>query len=153
MATKSDILANTYIPWKMKKDNKKYEWYEHDLMTYFYDLKHEQLASNTDDYFKRARVISFDKINHECGGDPLKNPETFYQEIRKKDFSNYKTHVQNSAILSTIKSECDEIYFEHGFLENHFKSGSKIDIEKDLKSNGFFGKKSKKRIRSLIVPN
>ena len=57
---------------EMKKDNKKYEWYEHDLRTYFYDLKHKQLASNTDDYFKRAHVINFYKINHKCGGDPLK---------------------------------------------------------------------------------
>ena len=58
-------LTNTYTPAKTKKNNK-YDWYEHDLMTYFDDLKYEQLASNTDEYFKRAHIFNFDIINHDC---------------------------------------------------------------------------------------
>ena len=35
-------------------------------MTYFDDLKYEQLASNTDEFFKRAYIFNFDIINHDC---------------------------------------------------------------------------------------
>ena len=66
MATNNHILTNTYIPWKMKKENKKYEWYEYDLTTYFDDVKCGQFASDTDDSFKRAHVINFYIINHKC---------------------------------------------------------------------------------------
>ena len=45
------ILTNTYIPKKANKD--KYEWYEHDLMTYFDDLEYQQFASNTHGYKKK----------------------------------------------------------------------------------------------------
>lgn len=58
------ILVNTCIPKKTKKG--KFEWYEHDLTTYFDDFLYEQYASNTDAYFKRARVINFGIMNHEC---------------------------------------------------------------------------------------
>lgn len=101
-------------------------------MTYFDDLKYEQLASNTDEFFKRAYIFNFDIINHDCWGYPVKNAETYYQTIRKKDFNNYEDHVQNRADLSAIKSERNNVYFEHGILKRHFKPvNSKIDIEKE----------------------
>ena len=101
-------------------------------MTYFDDLKYEQLASNTDEFFKRAYIFNFDIINHDCWGYPVKNAETYYQTIRKKDFNNYEDHVQNRADLSAIKSERNNVYFKHGILKRHFKPvNSKIDVEKE----------------------
>ena len=75
------ILTNKYIPTKARD---KYEWDEHVLMTYFDDLKYRQFASNTDDYFRLACIVNFDIINHKYCGDPLQNPEVYYQTIRKK---------------------------------------------------------------------
>lgn len=40
-------------------------------MTYSEDLKYEQFASDTDNYFQLARVINFDIVHHECCGNPL----------------------------------------------------------------------------------
>ena len=56
---------------------------------YFDDLKYRQFTSNTDDYFKLARIVNFDIINHKCCGDPLQNPEVYYQTIQKKDFDSH----------------------------------------------------------------
>lgn len=55
-----------YVDSRKTKKNNKYDWYEHDLMTYFDDLKYEQLASNTDECFKRAHIFNSDIINHDC---------------------------------------------------------------------------------------
>ena len=67
--TSSHILANIYISRKTKKD--KYEWCEHNLMTYFDHLKYEEFAKNTHKYFQEVPLINFDIIRHECRGDQL----------------------------------------------------------------------------------
>ena len=97
------ILTNTYITIKTKQS--KYEWYKHDLMSYFDGLKHEEFASDTDGYFLNSWIINFDIINHECCGTPLQNPVQYYETIQKNDFNNYEHHVQTKAISSAIKSE------------------------------------------------
>ena len=84
--TSKQILTNTYILRKTKKG--KYEWYKHDVMTYFNDLKYDAFVSDRDSYFKNAQVINFDIINHVCRGTPLQNLENYYKTIRSKDFKN-----------------------------------------------------------------
>ena len=96
-------MTNTYITIKTK--HSKYEWYKHDLMSYFDGLKHEEFASYTDSYFLNSRIINFDIINHECCGTPLQNPVQYYEAIQKNDFNNYEHHVQTKAISSAIKFE------------------------------------------------
>ena len=125
--TKNPILTNTYIPRKTKQG--KYEWYEYDLMSYFNDLKYEELASDTDGYFQNAPVINFNIINHECCDTPLQNPGQYYKIMQKKDFNNYEHHVQTKAISSAIKSKRNDLYFEQDVLKQHFKK--KTDTEKD----------------------
>ena len=115
-------------------------------MTYFDDLKFEQFASDTDSYFQQPQKINFDIINHKCCGTPLQNSEQYYKTIQKKDFKDNENHVQTKVIASTIKSEHDDIYFEHDLLRQHFKE--KTDIETYLVSNGF-----SKKIIILILLN
>ena len=64
---------NSYIPAKTKKG--KYEWHEHDLMTYFDDLKYNEFAKDADSYFENVKLINFDIVHHECRGGKLQNPE------------------------------------------------------------------------------
>ena len=113
----NQILTNTYIPRKTKKG--KNEWYKHDLMTYFDNLKYDKFASDTDSYFQNAQVINFDIINHVCRGTQLQNPENYYKAIRSKDFEYYE-HVLNKVISSAKRFERDDINFEHSVLKNHF---------------------------------
>ena len=137
MMNQQKILTNSYISKKTQK--KKYEWYEHDLMTYIDDLKCENFVLDMDSHFSRAKVVNFDIIHHQCCGDKLNNPEEYYQTIYDKDFVNYENHLCNEAVLSAIKSECNNIRFERDFVNRHIKR----DVEKDLISNGIFIKEDK----------
>ena len=94
-----------------------------------------------DGYCKDFRLINFDIINHECRGTPLQNPQAYYKSIKSRDFKNYEPHVQNNAVSSAIKSECDDIHFEHDALKQHFKE--KTVAENALVSNSFFLKEKK----------
>ena len=82
-------------------------------MTYINHLKFGRFRNDMDSYFSRACVINFDIIHHECWGNPLQNLKQYYETIHNKDFDNYESHVQNHAVSSAIKSERDDIYFEH----------------------------------------
>ena len=136
MNANQQIFVNSYIPKNQKK--RKHEWYEHDLMTYIDDLKYDRFVKDMISHFSCVKVINFDIIHHRCSGDKLQNPQQYYEIICNKDFENYESHIQNQAVSSAIKYECDNTYFEHGFLKNHIKS----NIEKDLVSNGIFVRKS-----------
>ena len=57
--------------------------------------------------------------------DKLQNPERYYRVIRNKDFKNYERHVQNNAISSAIKSERDDINFEHVLLKHFIEKTAK----------------------------
>ena len=107
---------NSYIPAKTKKG--KYEWHEHDLMTYFDDLKYNEFAKDADSYFENVKLINFDIVHHECRGGKLQNPERYYKLIRNKDFENYEQHVQNNALSSAIKYERVDIHFDFLLLSN-----------------------------------
>ena len=93
-------------------------------MTYSDELKYEQFACDFESYFQQTQVINFDIINHECCGMPLQNSEQYYKSIQKtlKDFNNYENYVQTKAISSAIKSERDDIYFEHDLLRRNLRS-------------------------------
>ena len=54
-----------------EKTKKKYEWYEHDLMTYIDDLKYDQFVNDMDLHFSHAKVTNFDTIHHQCCSDKL----------------------------------------------------------------------------------
>ena len=36
-------------------------------------------------YFKNVQIIHFDMIHHQCRGDPLKMPLSYYQTLLKKN--------------------------------------------------------------------
>ena len=51
-----------------ENEERKYEWYEHDFMTYFDDLKYDEFVSDMGDYFENV-LTNFDIINYELRGD------------------------------------------------------------------------------------
>ena len=42
---------------------KKYEWYEHNLMRYYDDLKYEGFIQNMDNPFLNAKIVNFSIMN------------------------------------------------------------------------------------------
>ena len=49
------ILTNCYF-----RKKKKYEWYEHDLMTYIENLKHDNFINNMDPHLPNKKNKNFD---------------------------------------------------------------------------------------------
>ena len=113
-----EILTNCYIP---KKTKKKYEWYEHNLMTYIDNLKYDNFLNNMDSHFSNSKITNFDIIHHQCPGDGLENLQQCYETIFDKDFLNYDNHVCSQAVSSAIKAECDNIHFARDFLKYYIK--------------------------------
>ena len=99
--TSKQFLTNGYIPKKKKKE--KYEWFEHNLMTYFDDLKYDEFVSDRDAYFANVQVINLDIIHQACRGRLLQNPESYYKTIRNQDFKNYEQNVKEKAVPTAIK--------------------------------------------------
>ena len=103
------LATNSYIPKKPEK--KKYEWYEHDLMTYIGDLKYKHFIEDTDSHFSCAKVTKFDLMQRQCCGDPLQNSQHYYEAIFSSDFNGYEDRIRNQVMSSTIKAERNVIHF------------------------------------------
>ena len=110
-------------------------------MTYIDDLKYGNSINNMDSHFSSAKITNFDIIHHQYPGGDLENSQQYYETIFDKDFVNYENHGRNQTILSAIKAERDDIHFKHDFVKCHIK----IEIEKDLISNGITVKKNRKK--------
>ena len=116
------------------KGQKKYEWYECDLISYINDLKYRNFLENMDSHFLRAKITNFDIIHHECWGDKLQNKKN-YERIKKKYFKNYEFDVKTAAVASGIRSERQDVKIERIVMEDSFAS------------NVFFIKKHNKNIK------
>lgn len=68
--------VNQYV---LVKGKDKYEWYEHDLMSYIDDLSYEHFVSDMVGHFATAGLINFDITHHQCRGDELKNLIEYYK--------------------------------------------------------------------------
>ena len=75
---------------------------------YFDDLKYDNFVKDMESHFSRIKIVNFDIIHHECHGDKLQNPRQYYETICNKEFEKYESHIQNKAVSSAIKSECDD---------------------------------------------
>lgn len=135
------LSVNCYIP--KKKEKKKYEWYEHDLMTYINDLKYEHFVEDMDSRFTRAKITNIDLIHHQCHGDKLQNSQCCYETIFNKDFKYYKDSACNQAISFEVRSDRDDIHFECNILKKYMRS----DVKKALMSNGILLGKVRKNVR------
>lgn len=70
----------------------------------------------------------------------LNNLRHFSKTIHDKDFKNYEDGIQNWSMSAVIKSEHNNVRFEHHLLKLFLSN----DAEKDLISNGFFIMKKRK---------
>ena len=95
------FLTNSYIP--KKREKKKYEWCEHDLMTYIDNLKHEQFVEDMDSHFSRVKISNFDLIHHQCCGDKLQNSRRHCETIFDSDFKDYDDCTRNHANRLPLK--------------------------------------------------
>ena len=86
-------------------------------------------------------------ISDQCLGDQIQNRQRYFKATFNSDFNSYDDRTHNQVMLSAIKAKGDDIHFEGDLLKSHIKS----DIKKDLISNNFFVKNTKKQRTTLTV--
>ena len=102
-------------------------------MTYIDDLKYEHFIEDMDLDFSRVKITNCD--------DQLQNSRQYHETIFNSNFKGYEDSTLNQDMSSVIKAERDDIHFEGNLLKVHVKS----DIKKNLISNGFFVKNTRKK--------
>ena len=76
-----------------------------------------------DKSFKTTKIINFDTIHHECRGDKLEKPVSYYQTMFEDDFKKHLKQDKNKIIgnaLRTHKELHQDIFFEKELVKNHF---------------------------------
>ena len=111
--TEEKILVNNYIP--------HYPKYEDDLHEILLRHEYERINKNKKDYFRKAKIINFDIINHQCRGDPLKNSIKYYETIHQNDLQLAKEEDRDDFISEGIRSRREDLYVEKDIINEHFK--------------------------------
>ena len=111
--TEEKILVNNYIP--------DYPKHEDDLHEILLRHEYERINKNKKDYFKKAKIINFDIINHQCRGTPLKNSLEYYETIHQNDLKRAKEQDKDDFISESIKSDRKDIHIEKDIINRHFK--------------------------------
>ena len=121
------ILVNNYIPY--------YPKHEDNLHEILLRHEYERINKNKKDYFRKAKIINFDIINHECRGHPLTNSVKYYETIHKHDLEYAKEEDVDDFISEGIRSKRDDLYIEKDIINRHFKlSQEAIDFKAKNKS-------------------
>ena len=133
------ILVNNYIPYY--PDN------EDNLHEILLRHEYERINKNKKDYFRKAKIINFDIIYHECDGRPLTNTVKYYETIHKNDLEKAKEEDQSDFISEAIKSNKDDLYIEKDIVNRHFKMSQEAINFRDKNKHLFssmHGRKYKK---------
>ena len=141
MMTEEKILVNNYIP--------TYPKYEDDLHEILLRHEYERKNANKKDYFRKAKIINFDIINHQCRGDPLKNSIKYYETIHQHDLELAKEEDRDDFISESIRSKREDLCVEKDIINRHFKlSQEAIDFKNKNKSlfSSMHGRKKNKKI-------
>ena len=62
------------------------------------------MKDNLDRYFKKAQVVNFDIIHHECRGDKLQGTYKGYRMIEKSNLKDYPKE-ESKTVLSAAESK------------------------------------------------
>ena len=143
--TEEKILVNNYIP--------HYPKHEDDLHEILLRHEYERINKNKKDYFRKAKIINFDIINHECRGDPLKNSIQYYETIHQHDLQLAKKEDRDEFISESIRSKREDLYIERNIINKHFKlTQDLIDFKaknKSLFSSMHGRKKNKNKLNNI----
>ena len=68
------------------------------------------MKDNPKEYFKKAKVVNFDVINHQCRGDKLQRTEKDNKTIDKRDLKDHpekeSKEVSSAVFRNLEKSRC-----------------------------------------------
>ena len=117
-------VDNTFIP-KYTPNNLK--WYEKDrLETWYRQNKCNEFLSNTDNYFRKMRIVNFDIIKNKVEEDKLKQ----YQTIDHEEIKHYPPHLQEQIFSSIFhNSNQKDMHIQKETIKKHFIN-KKVCVER-----------------------
>ena len=62
------------------------------------------MKDNSKEYFKKAKVINFDVINHQCRGDKLQRTEKEFKTIDKRDLKDYPENESKEDLSAVFRN-------------------------------------------------
>ena len=112
--------AMSYVPSFVPQD---LPWYKRDdLMTWYDQVKCQDLLRDTDRNFDETKIVNFDKIHKQCRGEVVPNELLkYYQTANQTRVSKYPSDYQENILSSTFRTNRKDIYFEKT-TEKHFKN-------------------------------
>ena len=85
--------------------------------------KCEKFINNTDNHFKTTKIMNFDIIHRQCGGEKV--PEElykYYETIREKEVSQYSKSNPKKIYSSAIKVDHKDLYLKRESILKYFKT-------------------------------
>ena len=144
MMAEENIFVNNYIP--------HYPEHEEDLHEILLRHEYERINKNKKEYFRKAKIINFDIINHKCRGDPLKNSIQYYETIHEHDLKLAKEEDKDDFISESIRSQRKDLYIQKDILNKHFKmSQDAINFRNENKHlfSSMHGRKKNKKLNNI----
>ena len=117
MAFRND---NKFIPKDVANDLK---WYEKDgLDTWYLQNKCADLLMDTDEHFKKMKVVNFDMIKNEVSQEKLKQ----YHLIDHQEIMHYAQHIREEIFSSIFQnSNQKDMHRTKLTVNEHFKNTNK----------------------------
>ena len=144
MMSEDIILVNNYIP--------HYPDHEENLHEILLRHKYERINENKKEYFRKAKIINFDIINHQCRGDPLTNSIKYYETIHENDLKLAREEDRDDFISESIKSNKEDLYVEKDIINKHFRLTQELIDFKDKNKSLFssmHGRKKNKKLSNI----
>ena len=118
------MVDNNYIP---NYTSSNLKWYERNgLFTYIDQLKREKFLENSDENFKKTRVINFDIIHRQARGEKIPQEKLKnYQTIKNERVKLYPQKTKDKFLASAFRSERKGVYFEKSVIDGTLKNNGK----------------------------
>ena len=71
--------------------------------------------------FRKAKVIDFDVINHQCRGDKLQRTEKEYKTIDKTDLKDYPEKESKKILSAVFRNKRDNLWVKRDLMLEYFK--------------------------------
>ena len=71
--------------------------------------------------FRKAKVIDFDVINHQCRGDKLQRTEKEYKTIDKTDLKDYPEKESKKNLSAVFRNKRDNLWVKRDLMLEYFK--------------------------------
>ena len=84
-----------------------------------------------DESLKQTKIGNFDIIHHQCRGDKLKKPESYYQTLFNKNFEGHVKQDKKIIVTSALRNQKklkQDIFFEKKLVSEHFSNYDKKQL-------------------------